>query len=283
MIGAALTWVDLDKNTLSSSSASSSVSSISVGVTSQLRSTPMINFEIFSEEEKAFYIKTIEVLDASTTSNLASVTEDGDPFMPVDSPRMIEYKVSDKQGMLWKIPNMNNFATLTIDMWAKLINALEAELNQCELNVINCSTPLKLINLKETVKMISFRDKYRCAEAVSVRVKAAIATDSSQVPKHKMVLWNWLRPFIRFGCRQDGKDTARKNCKGEMLWFDHAIWRHILGHGRHVDAVFQGAGTMFWGTGTAFWGIGMGCERRGVKAGHQEVGAGCHILGHKHH
>ncbi|KAL2624162.1 hypothetical protein R1flu_008407 [Riccia fluitans] len=170
------------------------------------------------------------MLNVSSVNELAARTDEGELYIPTDNARMIEYKVSEKNAMMWKIPNMNNLAPVMLEMWQKLIHASDAEQRDCLHNALNGVTPSKMVTMKDTIKMACFRDKYRCSELVGIRVKTAIAIDSSRVPKHKSVLWNWLRPYIRCNCRSDGKHEANHTkCKGEMLWFDHAIW-YIYNH-----------------------------------------------------
>ncbi|KAL3702031.1 hypothetical protein R1sor_020053 [Riccia sorocarpa] len=223
-IGTVLSWVDSDKNTESISEPAKSTSPPK-DPSSLLRTNPLLNLDALTSEEKAFYDEGLESLKSGSMLNdLASMTAEGDPFVPTDSQRMIEYKASERNNMLWKVPNMNNLAPVTAEMWTKLINASDAELKVCEFNALNGITPAKSLSLSDTVKMISFRDKYRCPEPIIARLKASIPTDSSRVFKHKMVLWNWLRPYIRCPCSQGGKENAKKQCKGEMLWFDHAVW-----------------------------------------------------------
>ncbi|KAL2621145.1 hypothetical protein R1flu_001350 [Riccia fluitans] len=224
MIGTVLNWVDLNRNSTPVGDGTLGEKT-NVDVLSQVRANPLINFLVFSSEEQAVYNESLDLLNVSSANELAARTDEGELYVPTDNARMIEYKVSEKNAMMWKIPNMNNLAPLTLEMWQKLIHASDTEQRDCLHNALNGVTQSKMLTMKDTVKMACFRDKYRCSELVGIRVKTAIATGSSRVPKHKSILWNWLRPYIRCNCRSDGKHEAnRTKCKGEMLWFDHAIW-----------------------------------------------------------
>ncbi|KAL3688787.1 hypothetical protein R1sor_015096 [Riccia sorocarpa] len=226
VIGTVLSWTDLDKNT-STPTDGINGEKTKIDILSQVKANPLINFSVFSTEEQAVYTESLDGLNSSTANELAARTDEGEQFVPTDSPRMIEYKVSEKNSMMWKIPNMNNLAPLTLEMWQKLIHASDAELKTCMSNALNGITPAKLMASKDTIKMSFFRDKYlvHCGEPITVRLKGSMPTDSSRLPKHKSTLWNWLRPYIRCNCKSDGKhDNSRTRCKGEMIWMDHAIW-----------------------------------------------------------
>ncbi|KAL3687757.1 hypothetical protein R1sor_014066 [Riccia sorocarpa] len=196
------------------------------GEDTTVKSNPLINFAIFTEEEKASFTEGLESLTASATGEKASVNDNGDPYIPTDTPRTIEYRVSEKLGMMWKCSNMNNLAPITLDMWSKMVNLSEGELSACKSNAIQGIIPAKVISLRETIKMVLFRDKYKCTESVSVRVKVNVVTDSNRVSKHRALLWNWIRPYFKCNCKFD---STRKKCKGEIIWLDHAIW-YIFNH-----------------------------------------------------
>ncbi|KAL3684852.1 hypothetical protein R1sor_002874 [Riccia sorocarpa] len=225
MIGRVLSWINLQKET-QELKGDDVTETACADISSQVRANPMIDFSIFSKEEQANYTESLENLNASAADERALMNADGDPFIPTDTPRTVEYRVSEKCGMMWKVQNMNNLAPITIDMWSKLVNMSDSELKSCKDNAIHGSIPAKMLNLKETIKMAHFRDKYRCSESVSVRIKAMIPTDANRLPKHKMLLWNYLRPYLRCNCKYD---PSRRNCKGEIMWLDHAIY-YIFNH-----------------------------------------------------
>ncbi|KAL2631411.1 hypothetical protein R1flu_016097 [Riccia fluitans] len=224
-----LSWVDLNCNLILAGDTATGEKP-SVDILSEIRANLLINFAVFSFEEQAVYTKSLHMPNASSVNELAARTDDGDPYVLTDSARMIEYRVSEKNAMMWDIPNMNNLAPMTLEMWQKLIHASDSEQKTCLYNALNGVTPSKMVTMKDTIKMSCFRDKYRCGEPVSIRVKTTITIDSNRVPKHKSILWNWLWPYIWCNCKSDGKHEADRNrCKGEMLWWDDAIW-YIFNH-----------------------------------------------------
>ncbi|KAL3681477.1 hypothetical protein R1sor_024433 [Riccia sorocarpa] len=225
MIARALSWVDLLKNTQTGDGTDGPGSNFA-DISSQVRSNPLIDFTIFSEEEKACLDEGLDSLNSNAAGDKAAVSNDGDPFIPTDTPRTVEYRVSEKCGMMWKCQNMNNLAPVTIDMWSKMVNMTDNELSTCKDNAINGIIPSKVIPIRESIKMASFRDKYTCTEPVSVRIKVNLITDSNRVSKHRTLLWNWTRPYLRCNCKFDSKG---RKCKGEIIWLDHALW-YIFNH-----------------------------------------------------
>ncbi|KAL3696332.1 hypothetical protein R1sor_010408 [Riccia sorocarpa] len=223
MISKTLSWVDSDKNVLPCE-VEKAPEVCKVNVPALVRSNPLICFDVFSEEEQQVMADSLENLQTSQIDERSEFTDGGDYFIPTDTPRMIEYRVSDKQSMMWKTTNINNLAPLSICVWAKLVNLTKDELSTCETNAINGVMRTKIYLLKDSIKMTSFRDKYRCSDVASVRIKLDMPTDSSRpLQKHKSALWNWHRPYLRCNCKSEyGKKTAA--CKGEIVWLDHAFW-----------------------------------------------------------
>ncbi|KAL3686412.1 hypothetical protein R1sor_008986 [Riccia sorocarpa] len=195
-------------------------------VPTQVKNNPLISFDHFTEEEKSAYTNQLDNFSMTQASDLAANFDAGDPFVPVDTPRTVEYRVSEKSGMMWRISNMNNLSPISLDMWVKFANVSDAELKRCEQDAKQGSMVAKIHTLRDSIKMSSFRDKYKCPEVATVRIKMNLATDSSRVPKHKVLMWNWLRPYLRCGYKNS---FGKQGCIGEVCWFDHAVW-YILNH-----------------------------------------------------
>ncbi|KAL2634913.1 hypothetical protein R1flu_006392 [Riccia fluitans] len=167
MIGTVLSWVDLNPNSTPIGDAATGEKT-NVDILSQVRANPLINFEVFSSEEQAVYTKSLNMLNASFANELAARTDDDDPYVPTNNARMIEYKVAERNAMMWQIPNMNNLAPVTLEMWQKLIHVSDSELKACLYNALNGVTPSKMVTMKDTIKISCFRDKYRCSEPVGI-------------------------------------------------------------------------------------------------------------------
>ncbi|KAL3696326.1 hypothetical protein R1sor_010402 [Riccia sorocarpa] len=203
IIARVLSWTDLKKNSHGSDKPDGSAG-MCADICTQVKTNPMINFAIFSEEEKASFTEGLDSLNAAAAGEKAAVNDDGDPYIPTDTPRTVEYRVSEKNGMMWKCPNMNNLAPFTLDMWKKMTNLSEGEMTSCKDNASLGNITAKLIPLRDTIRMASFQDKYKCTEPVSVRIKVNVVTDSNRVPKHRALLWNWMRPYLRCNCQVHG-------------------------------------------------------------------------------
>ncbi|KAL3689803.1 hypothetical protein R1sor_016112 [Riccia sorocarpa] len=142
IIARVLSWTDLNKNSQTQDGADG-VNGSCADISSQVKANPLINFSIFSEEEKMNFTEGLDNLNANAAEEKASVNDGGDPYIPIDTPRTIEYRVSGKNGMMWKCANMNNLAPFTLDMWAKLENMWEGEINLCKSNAIQGVIPAK--------------------------------------------------------------------------------------------------------------------------------------------
>ncbi|KAL3687338.1 hypothetical protein R1sor_013647 [Riccia sorocarpa] len=221
IIGKTLSWIDLEKNMVPGE-VDVVPDICKVDVPALVRSNPLICFDVFSNEEQQQYEDSLENLQSSQIDERSEYTDTGDYFIPTDTPRTIKYRVSDRHSMMWKTSNINSLAPLSICVWAKLANLTKEELSACETNAINGVIRTKIYLLKDTIKMTSFRDKYRCSDVASVRIKMDMPKDSSRPGKHKSALWNWHRPYLRCNCKSEF--NSKKSCKGEIIWFDHAIW-----------------------------------------------------------
>ncbi|KAL3683090.1 hypothetical protein R1sor_001112 [Riccia sorocarpa] len=88
IIGKALSWVDLDKMMLTD--ANNTGDECQTDVPTQVRSNPMIDFGVFSEEEKASFSDNLDNFNMMQAGEKVARTEKGDPFIPTDSPRTVE-------------------------------------------------------------------------------------------------------------------------------------------------------------------------------------------------
>ncbi|KAL3689440.1 hypothetical protein R1sor_015749 [Riccia sorocarpa] len=89
------------------------------------------------EDEKAAYSDCVDNFHATQAEDNSSRTDAGNPFVPTDTPRTVEYKVSSRNSMMWKIPNMNNLSPFSIEMWTRLANLSETEIKTRENNAIH--------------------------------------------------------------------------------------------------------------------------------------------------
>ncbi|KAL3702163.1 hypothetical protein R1sor_020185 [Riccia sorocarpa] len=183
MIGRALIWVDLEKNVYLKPEEKED----QVDVSAQIRNNPLIDFDVFSSEEQAGYTENLDNLSNSLAGETVAMSDKGDPFVPTDSARTIEYNVSEKGSMMWKLSNMNSLAPLSAAIWGQLINISEVEEKQCLDAAINGIAPAKVLPWREAFKMSFFRDKYSCQEPVAVRVKVTVFSPIQELEKYTIV------------------------------------------------------------------------------------------------
>ncbi|KAL3683091.1 hypothetical protein R1sor_001113 [Riccia sorocarpa] len=72
LIGKALSWTDLEKST---DPDPASVDNTQIDVSAQVRSNPLINFEFFSEEEKAEYSEYVDNFSTTQAEDNAARTD----------------------------------------------------------------------------------------------------------------------------------------------------------------------------------------------------------------
>ncbi|KAL3695996.1 hypothetical protein R1sor_010072 [Riccia sorocarpa] len=106
LIGKALSWVDLDKSLVLNSNGPND--DCKTDVPAQVRSNPLIDFGVFSEEEKAAYSDNLDNFNLTQVGEKVARTEKGDPFIPTDSLRTVEYKYfGNAQGHGSPVPRRN--------------------------------------------------------------------------------------------------------------------------------------------------------------------------------
>ena len=77
-------------------------------------------------------------------------------------------------------------------------------------------------------------DNHKCpTSTIMVYAKQDVATCSPRPPQYTSKLWNCRRPYLRCTCSQN----AKSRCKGEMIWFDQAIWFMLNNLERFFDKV----------------------------------------------
>ncbi|KAL3677854.1 hypothetical protein R1sor_020810 [Riccia sorocarpa] len=97
MIGKALSWIDADKNVLPST-IEAAPDVCKVDIPALVKSNPLIGFDEFSNEEQQQLEESLDNLHASQIEDHSEYTDGGDHFIPVDTPRTVEYRVSDKHA-----------------------------------------------------------------------------------------------------------------------------------------------------------------------------------------
>lgn len=130
---------------------------------------------------------------------------------------------------MWKIPSVNHGPSVSILMWQQWSSLTSEDLARCRQRAIDDTFISKLPLLATTWTMKKFSAsgtaKYKCESGVDVRIKLHLPTENSRHENDKAMLWNYHCLYFHYRCAASQKN----GCRGEVLWFDHAIW-YILTH-----------------------------------------------------
>lgn len=64
-------------------------------------------------------------------------------------------------------------------------------------------------------------DHQKCSSLdVRILTKQALNTNYGRIEKYSFAVWNYQRPYLRCSCKPD----SSKGCKGDVMWFDQAVW-----------------------------------------------------------
>jgi hypothetical protein len=79
---------------------------------------------------------------------------------------------------------------------------------------------------------LSMFDHNKCQSTdVRIHTKQELKTTHGRDPKFSSALWNVQRPYMKCSCRGE----IRGGCKGDIIWFDQAVWYII----NHLDSFFN--------------------------------------------
>jgi hypothetical protein len=118
-------------------------------------------------------------------------------------------------------------------MWKFWTFLSDDEVKECEERALSCHNMTKKdgILIPNAFPLAMF-DHHKCTTtAIMLHAKQDMMTCNPRDKKYSTTFWNCQRPYIRCSCVQD----AASGCKGNMLWFDHAIWFIINNLDRFFD------------------------------------------------
>lgn len=154
------------------------------------------------------------------------------PFVPFTPPRSVEEQLASKGYRCWGLPNINLLAPISINMWKTWAHLTDAELKILRNNVVHGTGTMKEAqNIPHNFPLALF-DHQKCnLPTVRILTKQNLQTGFGRDPKHSASLWNCERPYLRCPCKSD----ATVGCKGNVMWFDHAVYYMI----KHLGIFFQ--------------------------------------------
>lgn len=107
---------------------------------------------------------------------------DGEPFVPISPPRFIEWETSKVDCCMWRIPNINNLAPLSIDMWQSWASLSSDDIARCRANALRgfswIETSPSIIT--KWPMTIFGAPKYKCPIAAWAKIRGNFVTNSSR-------------------------------------------------------------------------------------------------------
>ncbi|CAM6093960.1 unnamed protein product [Calypogeia fissa] len=198
-----------------------------------IKENPLLDIQWLTPEEQIVLSQSLETINSSQTVTPVD-TFIGEPFVPVLPPRHIEWEVSAVDCCMWKIPNINNLAPISLAMWQAWATVSNLELKLCReqaLNAVTMSDKAPVFVSNWPMRIFRY-PKYHCPVAAGAKIRGQFVTNSTRPDDHKSKLWNWLRPFLRCSCY---KGSSKSGCGGQLVWFDHAVWFLL----NHLELFFQ--------------------------------------------
>lgn len=166
-------------------------------IASKLRGNPLLNTEWLSPEERLAFSDSIDGAHSSQ-KELDDSKTDGEPFVPISPPRFIEWESSKVDCCMWRIPNINNLAPLSIDMWQSWASLSTDDIKMCRANALRGFSWIESFPpIMTTWPMTVFRaPKYKFLIAAGAKIRGNFITNAARIPQeHKTKFWNWHRPL----------------------------------------------------------------------------------------
>jgi hypothetical protein len=112
-------------------------------------------------------------------------------------------------------------------MWRTWANLSLDEIERLKTNVIQNIGILKDAHDIPSSFSLALFDHKKCPTTeLKIHTKQDLQTGVGvRGIKYSSALWNIQRPYLRCVCPKD----ARTGCKGDIMWFDHAIW-YMINH-----------------------------------------------------
>lgn len=165
-------------------------------------------------------VETIQTSQAEKDLALLMASGKG-PVVPFTPPRSIEAQVAAKAHRCWGLVNINLLAPISIPMWKTWSNMANAEVETLRSHAINGTGILREGQPIPGAFPLSLYDHQKCPSSdVRILTKQALNSNYGRIEKYSSALWNCQRPYFRCTCKPD----TSKGCKGDVMWFDQAIW-----------------------------------------------------------
>lgn len=165
-------------------------------------------------------VETIQSSQAEKDLALLLASGKG-PVAPFTSARTVEAQVAGKVHRCWGLPNINLLAPISVPMWRTWGNMRAAEVESLRANVVHGTGILQEGQpIPGAFPLVMF-DHQKCSSPkVRILTKQALNSNFGRIDKFSSAIWNCQRPYFRCTCKPD----ASKGCKGDVMWFDQAVW-----------------------------------------------------------
>lgn len=176
---------------------------------------------------------SIAIQNTQTELDMALLISSGKgPAVPFVPARSIEEQVAHKGYRCWGLPNINTLAPISIHMWKTWAHLTETEMKALRNNAVHGTGTLREAqNIPHNFPLALF-DHHKCPlPTVRVLTKQHLQTGYGRDQKFTSALWNCQRPYLRCSCKHD----AEIGCRGDVMWFDHAVFYMI----NHLGIFFQ--------------------------------------------
>lgn len=200
---------------------SNSVSSLSGP--SAASNHPFLNGLNVGAAQKAALEDLVENIHTSQTEkDLALLLATGKgPVVPFTPSRSVEALVATKAHRCWGLTNINLLAPISVPMWRTWTNMSPVEVETLKSNAINGTGLLREGQPIPGAFPLSLFDHHKCSSSeVRILTKQSLNTNYGRSEKYSTAIWNCQRPYFRCTCKPD----SSKGCRGDVMWFDHAIW-----------------------------------------------------------
>jgi hypothetical protein len=167
-------------------------------------------------------------------SELASLDASGKgPDIPFLPPRTVEVRLNTRSHRTWCLNNINLLAPIPLAVWKVWGNLSEGDMKSCEKKAVNSSSPLIQGHAIANAFPLALFDHNKCTtSSVLVHAKQDVLTCPPRHSQYTSKLWNCRRPYLCCACSQN----AKIGCKGNMMWFDHAVWFMLNNLERFFDS-----------------------------------------------
>ncbi|CAM6102377.1 unnamed protein product [Calypogeia fissa] len=192
-----------------------------------IKENPLLDVQWLAAEEQVELSQALENVNSSQSVSEEEVFT-REPFVLVLPPRYIEWEVFAVDCCMWKIPNVNNLAPISIATWQAWATISSLELRLCReqaLNVVTKSDKAPIFISSWPMWIFGY-PKYHCRVAAGAKIIGQFVTSNIRLDDHKSKLWNWLRPFLRCSCYNG---SSKSGCALELV--AHPEERFMTKHG----------------------------------------------------